>query len=288
MKNSKSKGKYLQTLKALLEHHYHQRNCADELSLSRPDPLWIAKNYTQSPYFDEIALICALLSYGNVKMIVQTLQKLNFSLLESPTFIDNTDSADFPYYRFQTSRDIKEIFVIMSKIIAQGGIKRCFVDSYRHTPKSLLKSWNLSSNPKHCCMVFAIFSCIQKMRSLQTYSSKGLDFLIGKPFVFGYSCIQNLKNISPLKRWNMYLRWLVRCDEIDVGFWNDQLQPSNLILPLDTHTFALCHQLGILSRKSYDFQSALMATDSLRKIDKNDPIKYDFALYRLGQYKILS
>ncbi|TLD80965.1 TIGR02757 family protein [Helicobacter sp. MIT 05-5293] len=277
----------MQTLKALLEFHYHQRNCADELSLSRPDPLWVAKNYTQSPYFDEIALICALLSYGNAKMIVQTLQKLDFSLLESPQ-LNTIDSAEFPYYRFQTACDIREIFIIMSKIIAQGGIKQYFVDSYKHTPKYLLKSWNLSSNPTHCRMIFAIFSCIQKLRSLQTYASKGLDFLIGKPFVFDSPYTQKLKNTSPLKRWNMYLRWLVRCDEIDMGFWNDQIQPSSLILPLDTHTFALCHQLKILSRKSYDLQSALMATDSLIKIDKDDPIKYDFALYRLGQFKILS
>lgn len=58
---------------------------------------------------------------------------------------------------------------------------------------------------------------------------------------------------------------------------------SELILPLDTHTFALCKKLKIIQRQSYDLKAAIEATEFLKKLDPHDPIKYDFALYRLGQ-----
>ena len=85
----------------------------------------------------------------------------------------------------------------------------------------------------------------------------------------------------------MFLRWLVRKDNIDIGIWGDRVSTKHLILPLDTHTFKVSKKLGLLNRKSYDLQSALEITDNLAKFDKNDPIKYDFALYRIGQEKII-
>ncbi|HCD73514.1 MAG TPA: TIGR02757 family protein, partial [Helicobacter sp.] len=85
------------------------------------------------------------------------------------------------------------------------------------------------------------------------------------------------------KRWNMLLRWLVRKDKVDMGLWQDSLSPRYLILPLDTHTFKLCKRLNIIDSKQYNLKSALQATDNLALLDENDPVKYDFALYRLGQ-----
>ena len=84
----------------------------------------------------------------------------------------------------------------------------------------------------------------------------------------------------------MYLRWMVRNDELDMGLWKD-VDKADLILPLDTHTFNVSKNLGMLVRKTYDLKSALLITEKLKEFDKDDPIKYDFALYRLGQEKIL-
>jgi uncharacterized protein (TIGR02757 family) len=58
-------------------------------------------------------------------------------------------------------------------------------------------------------------------------------------------------------------------------------------MPLDTHTFKISHQLGLLKRKTYDLQAAIELTDTFKSFDPLDPIKYDFALYRIGQEKIL-
>ncbi len=83
----------------------------------------------------------------------------------------------------------------------------------------------------------------------------------------------------------MFLRWMVRKDALDLGLWKN-IHTKDLILPLDTHTFNVSLKLGLLDRTTYDLQSALLITQKLKTFDANDPIKYDFALYRLGQEKI--
>ncbi|MDD3856306.1 TIGR02757 family protein, partial [Sulfurimonas sp.] len=88
-----------------------------------------------------------------------------------------------------------------------------------------------------------------------------------------------------LKRWMMYLRWMIREDNIDRGLWNG-VDKSDLIIPLDTHTFNVSKKLGLLQRKSYDLEAAVELTCKLKEFDKNDPLKYDFALYRIGQEKL--
>ena len=93
------------------------------------------------------------------------------------------------------------------------------------------------------------------------------------------------KGAGALKRWMMFLRWMVRNDVIDMGLWSG-VEPADLIIPLDTHTFATSQKLGLLKRKTYDLQAAIELTQKLKEFDAEDPLKYDFALYRIGQEKI--
>nr|WP_275854629.1 TIGR02757 family protein [Sulfurimonas sp. MAG313] len=116
---------------------------------------------------------------------------------------------------------------------------------------------------------------LEKMISVNPYKSRGYAFLIGK-------VTQKSKGAGALKRWNMYLRWMVRKDNIDMGLWKG-VHKKDLILPLDTHTFKMGHKFGLLKRRTYDLQAALDLTKKLKSFDEQDPIKYDFALYRLGQ-----
>lgn len=81
----------------------------------------------------------------------------------------------------------------------------------------------------------------------------------------------------------MFLRWLVRKDHIDLGLWQDLVSPSDLLLPLDTHTLRISRALSLLKRKSYDRKAVLEVSIALRRFCPHDPIRYDFALYRLGQ-----
>ena len=91
-----------------------------------------------------------------------------------------------------------------------------------------------------------------------------------------------LKN-SSCKRLNMYLRWMVRNDNkgVDFGIWKN-IAPSQLIIPLDVHVTRVAKQLNILQAKQANWQAAVELTEYLRNLDRQDPVKYDFALFSIG------
>lgn len=93
-------------------------------------------------------------------------------------------------------------------------------------------------------------------------------------------------NNSAAKRINMFLRWMVRKDNagVDFGIWK-KVAPSYLSCPLDVHSGNVARKLGLLNRKQNDAKAVLELDESLRKLDKNDPTKYDFALFGLGVFE---
>ncbi|CAA6806958.1 MAG: FIG01146831: hypothetical protein [uncultured Sulfurovum sp.] len=97
---------------------------------------------------------------------------------------------------------------------------------------------------------------------------------------------KKINSAGTYKRYLMFLRWMVRSDEIDLGLWT-KIDKKDLLMPLDTHTFKVSQKLGLLKRKTYDMKAVLELTQRLKSFDATDPIKYDFALYRLGQEKIV-
>ena len=88
---------------------------------------------------------------------------------------------------------------------------------------------------------------------------------------------------SACKRINMFLRWMVRKDlqAVDFGIW-ENIETSQLICPLDIHVSRVSKKLGLLHRKQSDWKAAVHLTEQLKTLDKQDPVKYDFALFGLG------
>jgi uncharacterized protein (TIGR02757 family) len=84
----------------------------------------------------------------------------------------------------------------------------------------------------------------------------------------------------------MFLRWMIRNDKkgVDFGLWKN-IKPSALICPIDVHVGRVARQFGLLQRKQNDWLAAVELTAALRNLDKNDPVKYDFALFSLGVTK---
>ncbi len=242
----------------LLREEAKKRDTSFEITDDKPDPLLVASKYKD----EYISLICALYAYGNARQIVKFLSSLDFSLLESDE--ENIEkNLDNSYYRFQNSKDTKEFFKTLSKIKKISGLEEIFMIGYS----------------KKKDVIEGIFSLIEYIYDINPYRSKGYEFLIGK--------LPKKSITSPYKRWNMYLRWMVRDDNLDFGLWKG-VNKADLLVPLDTHTFHIGKKLGLIERKSYDFKAVLELTKSLSKIDKNDPVKYDFALYRLGQEGLIS
>lgn len=95
--------------------------------------------------------------------------------------------------------------------------------------------------------------------------------------------ISSPANNSTCKRLNMFLRWMVRRDRkgVDFGIWKT-IKPSQLICPVDLHVARVARRFNLLKRKQTDWPAAVELTEFLKKLDKNDPVKYDFALFGLG------
>lgn len=241
----------------LLKNEAQKRDSACELSEDRPDPLIIAKRYN-----DEIvALICALFAYGNAKLIVKFLSSIDFSLLNSSED-EIKDGFKNHYYRFQSKKDVAEFMITMKRFKSSKSVESVFKNGYD-------KNYNVMDGLREV---------ISYIYDINEYRSRGYEFLIGK--------IPPKNPASPYKRWHMYLRWMVRSDNLDMGLWSG-INCSDLLVPLDTHTFKVGQKLGLIKRKSYDFKAVLELSESFRKIDKTDPVRFDFALYRLGQEKIV-
>ncbi|MCZ4407635.1 TIGR02757 family protein [Cryomorphaceae bacterium 1068] len=91
---------------------------------------------------------------------------------------------------------------------------------------------------------------------------------------------------SAAKRMNMYLRWMIRKDDagVDFGIW-DQMNPSQLYLPLDVHTGRVARKLKLLKRKQDDWKAVLELNEKLKQFDSEDPVRFDFGLFGLGAFE---
>ncbi len=247
----------LDEIKKLLDKEVLKRNKIDEVTLDKPDPILVAKRYKE----EFSSLICSLFAYGNAHQIVKFLNSLDFSLLEKDEDTIKRELSN-KYYRFQNPKDVTALFIALKRIKEKSSLKDIFLKGYK----------------KNSEVLEGIKELIESIYKIYPYSSKGYTFLIGK--------IPSKNPSSPYKRWNMFLRWMVREDNIDFGLWKE-VKRSDLIIPLDTHTFNISRKLNLLDRKTYDFKAAKLLTQTLKKFDPNDPVKYDFALYRIGQEKIL-
>ena len=225
------------------------KNNIYEINEEKLDPIIIAKKHND----EYIALIAALFAYGNVKAIIKFLNSIDLENLES----------NKAYYRFQSKKDVEEFLKTIKLMKEKYSLNELFLQGYE----------------KNKNVIDGLRAIIKTIYEINTYNSRGYEFLIGKipP--------KKTKGVSPYKRWNMFLRWMVRNKEPDLGLW-EGVDKSDLIIPLDTHTHKVSLNLGLLKRKSYDLQSAIELTQKLKEFDPKDPLKYDFALYRIGQFNI--
>ncbi|MBR2386907.1 TIGR02757 family protein [bacterium] len=93
--------------------------------------------------------------------------------------------------------------------------------------------------------------------------------------------LPNPKNGGALKRLNMFLRWMTRDGEVDLGVW-DIYKKSELLIPLDTHVATISREFNLLTRSSNDFKAVIELTEKLKEFNPDDPTGYDFALFGLG------
>lgn len=256
--------KNITSLKPLLEDLYRKYS----LSYLESDPVFFPHQYKDPLDIEIVGLISSGLAYGKVDLFKPKIAYILGVMGRSPsTYIRTFDPAreksfDTFVYRFNRGPDIVHLLSVIQLIIKDSGsIKGFFLKGYAADDPDIERA--LSS----------FVNRILKMKCSETYPdgrlSDGFRHLFPTPGKGG------------CKRLNMYLRWMVRKDSIDFGLWNE-IPPSNLIMPIDTHVARLSRYLGLSRRKSVDWKMAKEVTEALKSLDPKDPVKYDFALSRLG------
>lgn len=232
------------------------------------DPVFFPHQY-KDPLDIEIAgLISSALAYGKVDLFKPKIAYILGIMGKSPSaYISTFDPAgekrfDSFVYRFNRGADIIHLLSVIQLIIKESGsIKGFFLKRYTTGDPDIERA--LSSFVNRVLEI----DCMEAFPDGRL--SDGFRHLFPTPGKGG------------CKRLNMYLRWMVRKDSIDFGLWNE-IPPSKLIMPMDTHVARLSRYLGLSKRKSVDWNMAKEVTEALKILDPMDPVKYDFALSRLG------
>lgn len=237
------------------------------------DPLMFVHRYKTAADREIVGLIATSLAYGRVDGIKRSVEAILAAMGRSPydftmSFAPRKDKERFAgfIHRFNKAEDVRcLIHFIRQMFKADGSINNFFMKGYSKDAIDIKE--NLAAFSKNAL-------------SLDTggiYGSKKLPQKAGIRFFF-----PSPNDGSPCKRLNLYLRWMVRRgDGLDLGIWKG-IDPSKLIIPLDTHIARISRNIGLTRRAAADWKMAAEITANLRRFDAADPVKYDFAICRLG------
>lgn len=257
-------------LKEKLDYHYE----AFDKSKISPDPLQFLHLYKDKQDIEIVGFISSVFAYGNVTQIINSLNLIFNVLGEKPfDFIINSDENLLKKYfsntihRFYTSKDIQQFFAALNSVLnKEGTLKNLFLRFYfEHQNDKNLRD-PLSKLSNH----FLTDSLLQHKKI-----TPGYRFMFADPLT-GSAC----------KRMNLFLRWMIRKDELDFGLWNE-IPADKLVIPVDTHVARICRELKLTERKNVSWKMAEEITENLKRFDPVDPVKYDFAICHIGMRKMI-
>jgi uncharacterized protein (TIGR02757 family) len=245
----------------ILEELYRKLNRREFV---HPDPLEFLYHYGDPGDREVVGLIASTLAYGRVKQILASVSNALERMGPRPgRFVaDSTSDSlraafDGFKHRFTTGDDIcRMLDGVRAAVDEHGSLGGFFSSLVRPEDETVLP---------------ALTSFVGFVESVPCDGS-GAE---------GACPLPDPERGSACKRLHLFLRWMVRSDDVDPGGW-DAVPPSKLIVPLDTHMHRLSLELGLTERKQANGRTALEITDAFRKFSPDDPVKYDFALTRLG------
>jgi len=237
------------------------------------DPVQFVHRYSDARDREVVGLIASAFAYGNVKSILATVERALAHLGPRPaqaiaSFEPRRDARRLRgfYHRFNTSRDLAVFFWIIRRALEEhGSLEAAFL---RGSPEN---GEDVAAAMDQFSALMLGFGHERFYRPQELRRRAAVRFFFPSP-----------SDGSACKRMNLYLRWMVRADDgVDCGVWR-RLKPSRLVIPLDTHIARISSYIGLTERKSPGWAMALDITSSLRQLDSEDPLRYDFALCHLG------
>ena len=243
-------------LKDRLEEIYRKYN---RRAFIHPDPLEFVYCYEDPADREIVALIASSLAYGRVSQILKSIARVLAPMAPSPSaFVAASSLETFQQtlrdfkHRFATGDHLASLLMGAQRVLKEhGSLCACFVAGMNHDDTVLPALTRFAAEVTACA-----------------------DGRVGH-------LVPDPDRGSACKRLNLFLRWMVRSDEVDPGCW-ESVSPSRLIVPVDTHMHRICVALGLTTRRQADLRTALEITDAFREIAPDDPARYDFALTRVG------
>jgi len=254
-------------IKLLLDRFYAEYDFKER---ALHDPIEFPHRYKRRGDIEIAGFIAACFAYGKVTLFKPVIEKLLSAMGNSPRdflveFRAKKDGRLFQgiNYRFNKNKDIICLLHVMSILLRRHG-------SIENILKSFYKKTDADTGS-------ALAGFIDYILSINTAGVYGRDL---KPVGLLQFFPSPAKG-SACKRMNLYLRWMIRNKDIDFGIWKG-LPQNKLVIPLDTHIARISRCLGFTKRSSNDWKTAVEITNALRKLDPQDPLKYDFAMCHYG------
>lgn len=256
----------MESIKKKLEYHYKSFNKSNIF----PDPLIFPHRFHEKIDIELSAFIASIFAYGNINQIMNSLEKIHILLGKSPykflfNFSTEKHSAFFSEFkhRFYTGNDVKNLFIILQEVLYKHkSLKNIFLQKYSSKYENIKIPLSNFTNE------------LNKIAIKNRLVSNGMNYMFINP-----------QKGSACKRMNLFLRWMVRKDELDFGLWNE-IRKNQLIIPVDTHVAKISKILRLTNQKTISWKMAEEITENLKKFDKDDPVKYDFAICHIGMRKI--
>lgn len=257
----------MQPLKEKLEKLYNSFNFDKAI---KNDPIKFPKRFINPLDIEVSSLISSSFAYGNIKCFCGFLEELFRIMGKHPSdFILNFKPAKLIKkmkikYRFSSINDIVAfLYIIKSLLKKNSSLQELFL--YTQAPGGK----HLDSYPIIAGITNFVSEALKEDLSLiygRDVKSRGLLHFFPNP-----------QKGSPCKRINLFLRWMVRSSDVDFGLWTG-IKPSQLIIPLDIHIFNVSKKLDITQRNTQTLKTAIDITEFFKKINPEDPLKYDFVL----------
>lgn len=239
------------------------------------DPIVFVGRYAAAEDREVAGWIASAFAYGQVPVIQASVGRLLAALGPRPAqaldavrdFRELAGDALAGFrHRFHGARDAAALFYVIARAReAGGGRVRGFFESE-------LRSEDRDTGP-------LLSRVVERIEALDYRPVLGRKRLAdGSPVRFFFP---NPSAGSACKRWNLYLRWMVRRDDVDFGLWPG-IPTARLVVPTDIHVHRIARRLGLTKRRTADWKAARQITDALARFDPADPVRFDYALCRIG------
>jgi uncharacterized protein (TIGR02757 family) len=254
------------SLRLALDQLYDGFNAQHSVS----DPVWFAHRFERGDDREVVAFLASALAFGRVQSVINSIEGILAVMGPSPAayvraFTPSRDRTAFNHlvHRWTNGPDFAALVWILHNMIERSGsIEGFFVEGLPGDAVDVGEGLQSFSTRALAIDLKPIYG--------RSRPRPGVAYFFSKPSSGG-AC----------KRLNLFLRWMVRHDRVDLGVWS-KIRPAQLIVPLDTHIIRIGQCLGLTRYSSPGWRMAVEITGSLRRLNPEDPAKFDFSMCHIG------